>query len=367
MKNTHPALPVEAVRSTPSQTRSGLHVVTHTPFLPLPAARAARAREADLLRYLSMDADSQLTFRGYAEHWLPRYRGRGRNDCSEITKRDYRRDLEIYAYPWLGAVPLAHLTPRDLTAFVAWLCDPAAQGRALSDRRIRNVVTPVRACLATAAEEGFVRANPALRLRLPLRPRIQEEDRVKVFTREELVAVIAALPSDWRVPFQLLAVTGLRFSEWIALGPQHLALETAKPHVKVRRRLYRGQWGPPKSRHGHRDVPLTRELAADLTRWRAKHRGGSHAGQRIALASDRGAALNYSNLRQRVLMPALRAAGRPDACFHCFRHTCASMLFARGATAVQVQHWLGHHSPAFTLDTYIHLIGNDLGPGLELV
>jgi integrase len=37
---------------------------------------------------------------------------------------------------------------------------------------------------------------------------------------------------------------------------------------------------------------------------------------------------------------------------HPFRHTCASLLFAQGRNAVQVQRWLGHHSRAFTLATY---------------
>jgi integrase len=42
------------------------------------------------------------------------------------------------------------------------------------------------------------------------------------------------------------------------------------------------------------------------------------------------------------------------------------MLFERGANAVQVQRWLGHHSPAFTLDTYVHLLNDDLGDPLSL-
>jgi integrase len=32
---------------------------------------------------------------------------------------------------------------------------------------------------------------------------------------------------------------------------------------------------------------------------------------------------------------------------------------------VQVQRWLGHHSASFTLDTYVHLLDNDLGEPLE--
>jgi integrase len=42
------------------------------------------------------------------------------------------------------------------------------------------------------------------------------------------------------------------------------------------------------------------------------------------------------------------------------------MLFARGSNAKQVQRWLGHHSAAFTLATYIHLLDDDIGEPLAL-
>ena len=34
-------------------------------------------------------------------------------------------------------------------------------------------------------------------------------------------------------------------------------------------------------------------------------------------------------------------------------------------TGEQVQRWLGHHSPSFTLDTYVHLLDGDIGTPLE--
>lgn len=45
---------------------------------------------------------------------------------------------------------------------------------------------------------------------------------------------------------------------------------------------------------------------------------------------------------------------------HRLRHTCATMLFRHGLNAKQMQLWLGHHSPAFTLATYVHLLADDL-------
>ncbi|MDQ3893682.1 MAG: tyrosine-type recombinase/integrase [Actinomycetota bacterium] len=60
----------------------------------------------------------------------------------------------------------------------------------------------------------------------------------------------------------------------------------------------------------------------------------------------------------------MKAAGKRAAVpwigLHTLRHTCASILFSRGLNAVQVQRLLGHHSAAFTLSTYVHLISDEL-------
>jgi integrase len=50
----------------------------------------------------------------------------------------------------------------------------------------------------------------------------------------------------------------------------------------------------------------------------------------------------------------------------CSAYPCATLLFAEGRNAVQVQRWLGHHSAAFTLATYVHLLDGNLGKPLSL-
>lgn len=78
------------------------------------------------------------------------------------------------------------------------------------------------------------------------------------------------------------------------------------------------------------------------------------------------------NLASRVLKPAAAAVGlctdvagkdepAPWVSFHTFRHTCASLLFAKGKNVKQVQEWLGHADPGFTLRTYVHLLDEGLG------
>lgn len=77
-----------------------------------------------------------------------------------------------------------------------------------------------------------------------------------------------------------------------------------------------------------------------------------------------GRPLRQENVRRRVLKPTAEEAGVPWIGFHTFRHSCATRLFAAGRNAVQVQRWLGHHSPAFTLSVYVHLLDGDLGGAL---
>jgi integrase len=115
--------------------------------------------------------------------------------------------------------------------------------------------------------------------------------------------------------------------------------------------------GPLKSRYSKRDVPIPRALADRL-------RALDTASDDFVLCTATGTVLDPDNLAMRVLAPACKAAGVEWAGFHTFRHTVASRLFAKGRNVVQVQRWLGHHSASFTLDTYVHLLDNDLGEPL---
>jgi integrase len=64
------------------------------------------------------------------------------------------------------------------------------------------------------------------------------------------------------------------------------------------------------------------------------------------------------NCRDRVLTiglyPALRRASLRRITFHSLRHSCASAMIAAGAPITEIQHRLGHASPATTLRIYSH-------------
>lgn len=356
------------------------------------ARKMKAARTADVARGEFHPA-SRDTFREYSEAWVERYQGTGRRGFRESTREDYRRMLRDFAYPYFGRRRLTELTPADIAGFIGWLADPRAQAQRrhdaaaerareegkrppaplapdaahpLSDSTIRNVLNPVRSCFATAVREGKVRHNPTIAATLPHRERIADEDDVEVraFTREQLAVLLAIVHPRHRTMFRLLAVTGLRISELIALQWRHLRLDGPQPCVRVRRALVRGREEPPKSKYGRRDVPLDQALVSELRRRRDESE--SPGDEQLVFASQAGTPLSPDNLRRRALRPAAEEAGAEWAGFHTFRHTCAAVLFERGLNVKQVQRWLGHHSPSFTLDTYVHLLDERLPEPVDL-
>jgi len=76
----------------------------------------------------------------------------------------------------------------------------------------------------------------------------------------------------------------------------------------------------------------------------------------LVFATDTGAPVNPSNLRQRSFMPLLKKAKLPCTRFHDLRHTCATLLLTKGTHPKFVQELLGHATIAITLDTYSHVM-----------
>jgi integrase len=297
--------------------------------------------------------------------WIETYAGRTAKGILEQTRSDYRARLEQDAIPYFGRSLLAAIEPqhiRDLARHVA--------SRGVSPNTVRLSLAPVKALLATALEDGTIRSNPAAGVRI-VSPRETfdeagaSDEPVKALKPEQLAALMAQIPEEWQTFFTFLADTGVRIGEAIELRWRDVDLGART--VRIERQFYRGRIGRPKSRFGRRTVKLTPGLAQTL--WTQRKRA---AEDELVFAAERGGRIDQSNLMSRVLKPAAVEAGLGEwvktregrraeswVGFHTFRHTCATALFREGWNAVQVQRWLGHHKPSFTVDTYVHLLEED--------
>jgi integrase len=305
------------------------------------------------------------TLHGFGLSWLDRYAGTGHDSVRTNTRREYRRLLVNFALTYFDReVRVRDLDRAAVQRFVDWLTmQPGRDGR-LCDRSISNALTPLRLALDAAVAEGLLDANPAEQIVLPRRRagRAWSTRERRFLTRAELVRLLDEVPVKWRSLFELLAATGLRISEAVGLRWSDLVLDGPSPHVHVRRAIVKGAVVAPKSRHGARLIPLTVEMAALL---RAQRPDGA-TDDEFVFPGRAGGVSDQGSLRRRVLVPAAERAGLTGVGFHTLRHTCASMLIESGTSPLRLQRWMGHHSPAFTLETYGHLLDGDLGPALDL-
>src|SRR5262249_76611 len=135
----------------------------------------------------------------------------------------------------------------------------------------RKVISNLKTMLTFAQGRGLVAQNVARGVR------IKSDDRdsttgplragVDFPSRPELNAMINNAPDKWR-PFIVTPIfTGIRLSELRGLRWSDVDLDTGVIHVRQRADAW-GKMGPPKSKAGKRDIPLTPMVANALTAWR---------------------------------------------------------------------------------------------------
>jgi integrase len=329
----------------------------------LDEARREKARMEKLARDGATDPSS-VTLHAFLDEWIDRYQGTGRRGFREETRSEYRALLERYAKRHFGVrAKLGQVSPNDISKFIGWLVkQPNGRGGTLSDKSIKNALNPLSAALRTARREGLIPHDPSTDAQLPHRPRVEDDDEdVRHLEQAQLVTLIALVHPDQRLLVRFTAETGLRASEVIGLDVRHLMLDGERPVVRVRQRSRAGRVGALKSAYARRDVPLSRGLVDEL---RVHVRGVERS--LPLFRNEVGGRVDRDNIRNRVIKPAAEEAGVGWAGWHTLRHTCASLLFERGRNVVQVQRWLGHHSPSFTLDTYVHLLEGGVGEPLDL-
>jgi integrase len=329
------------------------------------ARRIKREREQERERGEETTTRARTPFDQYAAEWIATYRGRTGRGIREETRREYQRDLELYAIPYFRKTRLDRITPVHVEAFVRWLATeapPPVAGRrtspGLSVASVRNAYAPVRAMFAQASVRGDIARNPCSGVIVPsVDP--DQLPQVKALTFEQEAALVAAVPDRWRVLVRFMLATGLRISEAVALDVG--SIDWDRRRVRVRDRMRNGERGPTKSRKAVREVPLGQRLVAELR----GHCDGlaSQAPDAPLWQSLPGVRMNPGNIFKRVLKPAGRSVGLDWVGWHTLRHTAATRWIAGGRDPVIVSALLGHSSPLFTMARYVTVLDENLPDG----
>ncbi len=304
------------------------------------------------------------TFAEYAEQWLASI---GSTRVREATAADYRTRLRVRLLPLIGALPLTAITRERVRTCIAELArignQRTTKQRPLARSTLKVTLSVLHAILARAVEDGLLQRNPAAGLGRDIRSTTATEAaEVEIFTREELARLLTTAEQDWSEwhPFLLtLARAGLRLGE--AVGLEWRDVDFDQRVLIVRRSVNHRQrrLSAPKSGKGRR-VDLSRQLAASL--WAHKSLREAEAALAGTPLPDRvfataaGEPIRDDAFRRDVWARILRRATLRYRKPHALRHSFASLLIEAGEPLTYIQQQLGHHSPAFTLAIYGHLL-----------
>jgi integrase len=156
-------------------------------------------------------------------------------------------------------------------------------------------------------------------------------------TAKEIEMIIAASWNRYQVLYSLLAGSGLRIGEALALKiDQHISDKCSTIHV--RQSLWHGTEQEPKTQAAVRDVDVTKELAALLAKFIGDRKDG------YLFCTDSGKPLSPRNILRDSLHPTLAKLKQSKTGFHCFRRFRESVLQKSEARALLVDYWMGHEN-----------------------
>jgi integrase len=272
----------------------------------------------------------------------------------ESTKTLYRNLARKHLSPApFGATPLDKLRKTHVDGLVV-----ALRKRSLSDSTVRQVYTVLRAILDDAKIDGLIADNPAAKM---ARPRVARTE-ARHLSASEVTAVLGAAEGlRYRPVLALIAATGLRRGEALALRWEHLNL--ADGTLKVAATLSRvGEQlviTEPKSARSRRTVPLSPGIVALLKAQRATqvaehlHAGSRWTDSGLVFTTEFGTPVEPRNIL-RTIENAAAKAGIEDVGVHTLRHSAAVAWLEAGVHIKAVADLLGHSSIAITGDIYGH-------------
>ena len=294
----------------------------------------------DAQRRLDEEAERErslraLTVADWAGTWLDEVRA----TRAAGTLRKRRSDLRVHVLPALGTVRLVDLSPTRVQSWYTAL--PSAGTRTSAYQTLRAMLQA-----AVDSPDTLLDTNPC-RIRGASRSRSGALGERYLFTAEEVEAVAAAVAPRWRALVVLLADSGLRVNEALALHRDDVHLGADGAFVDVGHSLVRDgrslRRGPTKTRRSRRVqvTPSTAQVLADhLERFSGPVVVFPSVAGVYARDTTATKALGAAMAAAGVVVPEGRYAG-----WHAFRHYAATRYGQAGASTAAIMTRFGWVRP----------------------
>ena len=299
---------------------------------------------------LTIEENSEL-FYIYYEKWIHIYK---EGAIRDVTMRKYEITLL-----WLKRlVPNLRLSQLNRISYQQLLNDYAEFHERQTTMDFHH---QIKAAILDAVDEGLIDRDPTRKAIIKARsPRIKK---IKYLNQFELHTLLVNLKLtseiNWDWLILIIAKTGMRFSEALALTPKdfdfsHQSLIVDKTWD------YKGSGGflPTKNRSSVRKIQLDWQT---IIKFSELIKG---------LPEDKPIFVNgrvFNSTINGVLERYCKKLGIPVISIHGLRHTHASLLLFAGVSIASVARRLGHASMTTTQKTYIHIIQEMENRDIDLV
>ena len=299
---------------------------------------------------------SKMTVAQWLEAWLVEYTG----DVKPYTKRAYATNIKNHIIPALGALRLEKLTPLQVQKFYN---ECMREPKNLKPKTVKNIHGVLHSALKQAVMNGLIRSNPTESCTIPRIERIE----IKPFDDAAEKSFLQAIEGDkYERLFIVDLYTGMRKGEILGLRWSDIDFDQGTITISKQLQVEPFKGGryylAPLKNDKERVItpaPYVMQILRDQRRHQNEARllagnawdEGDIPG--LVFTNEIGMHLCHQTIGARY-KKLVKAAGLPDARFHDLRHSYAVAAIRAGDDIKTVQSNLGHHSAAFTLDTYAH-------------
>ena len=326
------------------QVRQIRRAVILGPVTEFPTKREAQARLDELLRPVNQGLnrpEAFVTFGAFVEQqWktlvLPTFKA--------STQHGYKTVLAAHVLPeWRGW----RLRDIERLAIQQWVADKFRHGTGW--QTVRNAWVLLSSILETAVEYGYLMTNPARGVKFPQKGL---KGKPTIIAGDSLSTLLKEVDEPYRTMVQLIAATGLRIGELLALRWSALDLEGGT--LAVRESVFEGKFQPPKTQRAVRTIPIGPHTVRVLVAH--QRRASRREATDLVFGNRSGGPLRESKVLRNVLQPAAEAAGLGRVTWHQFRHIHSSLLNDLRVPVKIAQEQLGHASISTTLSIYTHVV-----------
>lgn len=285
----------------------------------------------------------------------------------------YEKDVEQSTLVKTKQVFRTHILPRFGKYYIDKIQVSQVQAAVHEWREIlqefKTVFNKFNRVLKYAYKLKYISENPCDFVILPSKPLIkQEKETLDFYTKEQLATFMTCLADmntrKWEAYFRILAFTGLRRGEALALTWDDIDTKQGLLTVnKAVKRGERGQYvGSTKNDSSMRTITIDNNTVKILKAWKAEQAktligfgfNAIQPNQYIFSKWKDNTPLNTMAPRN-ALVKICKRFDLPMMNIHGFRHTHCSLLFEAGVPMKDVMERLGHSDIQTTMNIYTHV------------